>query len=71
MNRGDFLKKKLSCLAGEAKLAMAATNLAPSFDFENFLVRKSTHILISNVNKYLKTEVFYIISSKLPRFLNQ
>ncbi len=34
-DRGGFLKI-LFCLAGEAKPAMVATNLAPNFNLEDF-----------------------------------
>ncbi len=42
----DSLKKKLFCLAGEAKPAMVAIDLAQNIDLEDFLVRKFTHIYV-------------------------
>ncbi len=37
----DGFLKKLFCLAASPKSAMVATNLAPNFDLEDFLVHKS------------------------------
>ncbi len=39
-----WILKKLFCLAASPKSVMVATNSAPNFDFEDFLVHKSTHI---------------------------